>query len=126
MSRTGRRGSDARANLFYLQQLKDEGLVQHLGLTNTDLAHLRVLHDSGIKITSNQVSVSVLDRRAEKGGMLAWCRENGVGTLAYGVLLGGFLSEKWLDEPEPQDLDNWSLKKYKRFIDAAGASPKPD
>lgn len=54
--------------------------------------------------------------------MLDWSRENGVGILAYGVLLGGFLSEKWLGQPEPKDPDNWSLKKYKRFIDAAGTS----
>jgi hypothetical protein len=42
--------------------------------------------------------------------------------LAYGTLLGGFLGEKWIGRPEPKEgeLDNWSLKKYKRFIDAAG------
>jgi len=50
------------------------------------------------------------------------CTENDVGILAYGTLLGGYLSEKWLGKPEPEDLEslNWSLKKYLRFIKVAG------
>lgn len=45
--------------------------------------------------------------------------------LCYGTLLGGFISEKWLGRPEPEDIDalNWSLKKYLRFIWAAGGWP---
>lgn len=50
------------------------------------------------------------------------CLKNNVGILAYGTLLGGFISEKWLDKPEPADIKqlNWSLRKYLRFIWAAG------
>jgi len=53
-----------------------------------------------------------------------WCKENEVGILAYGTLLGGFVSERWLgvEEPKEEDLGNWSLRKYKRFIDVAGGS----
>ena len=48
--------------------------------------------------------------------------QHGVSVLAYGTLLGGYLSEKWLGQPEPQDPKslNWSLRKYLRFIHAAG------
>jgi hypothetical protein len=37
-------------------------------------------------------------------------------------LYWGFISEKWVGAAEPGDgeLSNWSLKKYKRFIDVAG------
>jgi enamine deaminase RidA (YjgF/YER057c/UK114 family) len=37
-------------------------------------------------------------------------------------LAGGFLTEKWLDQPEPKDneLKTWSQMKYKRYIDEAG------
>ncbi|KAK5629042.1 hypothetical protein RRF57_004757 [Xylaria bambusicola] len=47
---------------------------------------------------------------------------HGVGVLAYGTLLGEFLSEKWLDRPEPEDINalNSSLRKYLRFIRVAG------
>jgi len=50
------------------------------------------------------------------------CTKHGVGILAYGTLLGGYLSEKWLGKPEPVNLEalNWSLRKYLRFIRAAG------
>jgi hypothetical protein len=38
--------------------------------------------------------------------------------LAYGALAGGFLTDRWLDKPEPrpQDLDNRSLVKYHLII----------
>lgn len=50
------------------------------------------------------------------------CTKHDVGILAYGTLLGGFLSEKWLGKPEPQNTEvlDWSLRKYLRFIYAAG------
>jgi len=41
--------------LFMLQELKEEGMIKHLGLTNFDSAHLRIVVSSGIKIVSNQV-----------------------------------------------------------------------
>lgn len=87
-----------------------------------DLLHLRMLHSSGYVLATNQVSMSVLDRRAETGGLAEWCAANDVALLAYGTLLGGFISEKWLGVAEPKDeqLSNWSLKKYKRFIDNSG------
>ena len=42
--------------------------------------------------------------------------------LAYGTLLGGLLSEKYLGRPEPPraELNTASLQKYKRMIDAWG------
>ena len=107
--------------LFFLQELKDEGLIHSLGVTNFDTAHLRIAKSSGIDLVTNQVSYSLIDRRA--GGALAdYCDENGVAILAYGTLLGGFLSDRWVGKPEPKmdGLSNWSLMKYKRFIDVAG------
>lgn len=110
--------------LFWLQELKEEGLIRHLGLTNFDAAHLRMVCSSGIKVISNQISHSLLDRRAS-GEMARVCREFGVKVLAYGTLAGGFLSEKWLGKPEPDTTSGtWSQMKYKRFIDQAGGWDK--
>jgi aryl-alcohol dehydrogenase-like predicted oxidoreductase/enamine deaminase RidA (YjgF/YER057c/UK114 family) len=108
-------------SLFWLQELKEEGLIGHLGLTNFDAAHLRVAVASGIQILSNQVSYSLLDQRAA-GDMAVVCQQYGVKILAFGTIAGGFLSEKWLGQPEPEpgQLSTWSQMKYKRFIDAAG------
>jgi aryl-alcohol dehydrogenase-like predicted oxidoreductase/enamine deaminase RidA (YjgF/YER057c/UK114 family) len=107
--------------VFHLQELRSEGLVRHLALTNTDTQHLRMLLDSGVEIVSNQICYSLLDQRAG-GPMTELCLERGVGILAFGTLAGGFLTGRWLGAPEPglDELTTWSQMKYKRFIDAAG------
>jgi aryl-alcohol dehydrogenase-like predicted oxidoreductase/enamine deaminase RidA (YjgF/YER057c/UK114 family) len=107
--------------LFHLQELKTEGLVQHLGLTNVDTAHLRVIVASGIDVVSNQVSFSLLDRRAMHG-LADFCVTHHVHLLAYGTLAGGWLTERWLgqDEPDWEKHGTWSQMKYGRFVRAAG------
>ena len=107
--------------LFFLDELRAEGLVGHLGAVNFDTAHLRVAIASGIRLVSNQVVFSLLDRRAA-GKMSAFCLEHGVQLLAYGTLAGGFLTERWLDRPPPTETERstWSEMKYHRFIEAAG------
>lgn len=109
-------------NLAHLSRLQSQGKISHIGLTNTDASHLELLLHSGYQIATNQVSCSVIDRRLITGRMSTVCAEHSVGILAYGTLLGGFLSEKWVGAPEPQDMGslNWSLRKYLRFIRAAG------
>ena len=59
-----------------LNELKDEGLIAHLGLTNFDTAHLRIAIQSGIDIVSNQVCFSLLDRRAKEEARKTQCRSN--------------------------------------------------
>lgn len=107
--------------MFWLQELKEEGIIKHIGVTNFDAPHLKVAIASGIEIITNQISYSLIDQRAYQQ-MSETCATYGVSLLAYGTLAGGFLSERWLDTPEPQqdNLETWSQMKYKRFIDAAG------
>jgi len=107
--------------LLWLDELRQEGLIAHLGLTNTDTAHLRLVVESGIPVVSNQVCYSLLDRRAA-GAMAAYCVEKGIGLLAFGTLAGGFLTERWLGAAEPdwERLETWSQMKYGRFVRAAG------
>ncbi|EFQ35807.1 endoribonuclease L-PSP [Colletotrichum graminicola M1.001] len=109
-------------NLAHLGALQRQGKISHVGVTNVDAAHLELLLDSGYAIATNQVSCSVVDRRLVRGRMAGVCARRGVGVLAYGTLLGGFLSEKWIGAPEPTSAEglNWSLRKYLRFIRAAG------
>lgn len=111
--------------LFWLHELSKEGLIQCLGLTNFDTAHLRIVKASGIPVVSNQICYSLLDQRAA-GEMASYCQKNHIKILAFGTLAGGFLSERWLGKPEPgpDDLKTWSLMKYKRFIDQAGGWEK--
>jgi aryl-alcohol dehydrogenase-like predicted oxidoreductase/enamine deaminase RidA (YjgF/YER057c/UK114 family) len=107
--------------LFWLQELKEDGLIGHLGLTNFDTAHLRIVLNSGIQVVSNQVCFSLLDQRAS-AGMSALCAQHGVKLLAFGVVAGGFLTDRWLGKAEPDwdKLGTWSEMKYGRFIREAG------
>ncbi|MCE7995559.1 MAG: aldo/keto reductase [Roseivirga sp.] len=107
--------------LSYLQELKEAGLIRHLGVTNFDTAHLKMALSHGIEIATNQVSYSLLDRRAS-GAMSELCKASGVRLFAFGTLAGGFLSDRWLGQAEPNLTEEltWSQMKYKRFIDSAG------
>jgi aryl-alcohol dehydrogenase-like predicted oxidoreductase len=107
--------------LTHLAQLQDEGKIRHLGLTNFDTEHLKRILDHGIKVVSNQVQFSLIDRRPEVE-MSRFCQEHGIGLLTYGTLCGGLLSESYLRKPEPGRgaLNTASLSKYKQMIDAWG------
>ena len=107
--------------LEHLADLRDEGQIRHLALTNFDTERLRVIADRGIAIVSNQVQYSLVDRRPEIR-MASFCRDHGITLLAYGALLGGLLSEQYLGRAEPprSELDTASLQKYKNMIDAWG------
>jgi aryl-alcohol dehydrogenase-like predicted oxidoreductase len=107
--------------LKHLADLQSEGKIHHLALTNFDTERLRVITDHGIRVVSNQVQYSLVDRRPE-ARMAAFCRDHAVTLLAYGALLGGLLSEKYLGRPEPTrpELNTASLQKYKNMIDAWG------
>lgn len=105
--------------LHELSKLRDAGLIRALGVTNFDAAHLQLALADGIPLRTNQISFSLLDRRAA-GPLAALCSEQPAHLLAYGTLCGGFLSEKWIGAAEPTEIADWSKMKYKRFIDTAG------
>lgn len=102
-----------------LAVLRQQGRIGALGLTNFDTDHLRLLLAQGLPIATNQLSFSLLDRRAA-GRMSALCTQSGVRLLAYGTLAGGFLTDEWVGRPEPVTINDWSKSKYRRFIDAMG------
>ena len=107
--------------LTYLSHLRDEGKIRHLGLTNFDTDHLKRIVDHGVKVVSNQVQYSLIDRRPEVQ-MVQFCQEHDIQLLAYGTLCGGLLSEKYLGQPEPGRgaLNTASLVKYKQMVDGWG------
>jgi aryl-alcohol dehydrogenase-like predicted oxidoreductase len=107
--------------LKHLADLQSEGKIRYLALTNFDTERMRIIADNGIRIVSNQVQYSIVDRRPE-AAMAAFCRDHGITLLTYGTLLGGLLAEKYLGWPEPRrsELNTASLQKYKNMIDAWG------
>src|ERR1700748_2465634 len=107
--------------LKHLSDLQQEGKIRHLALTNFDTERLRVIADHGVRVVSNQVQYSLIDRRPERR-MARFCSDRPMTLLAYGTLLGGLLSEKYLGRPEPHrsELNTASLQKYKNMLDAWG------
>jgi aryl-alcohol dehydrogenase-like predicted oxidoreductase len=107
--------------LQHLADLRDDGKIRHLALTNFDTERLRIITERGIHIVSNQVQYSLVDRRP-MARMAAFCGDHGITLLTYGTLLGGLLSEKYLGRPEPSrgQLATASLQKYNNMIAAWG------
>lgn len=94
------------------------GKIRLLGVTNFNTERLRKLLERDASIVSMQAQYSLLDRRPERH-MTACCSGSGVALLPYGVLAGGFLSDKYLRCPPPAAM-NRSLQKYRLIIDDAG------
>ncbi len=105
---------------LHLTELRKAGKIRHLAVTNVDAAHLRELLEAGVEVVANQVQYSVLDHRPE-GELVKLAREHGVWILCYGVVAGGFLSDRYLGVPDPEPpLENRSLVKYRLIIDEFG------
>jgi aryl-alcohol dehydrogenase-like predicted oxidoreductase len=108
--------------LKHLSDLRDKGMIKHLGLTNFDTERMQIMVDSNICFVSNQVQYSIIDRRPEVK-MIPFCLKHNIQLLAYGSICGGLISERYLGRAQPPsiaELDTLSLRKYKKMIDAWG------
>lgn len=102
--------------LGHLVKLREQGLIEQIGLTNFSAQRTREILDAGFPIATTQVQYSLLDRRP--GGALAdLCATRGVGILCYGTLCGSFLTDRWLGKPPPE---RPMREKYSRVVDTVG------
>ena len=105
---------------LWLKELQQAGKIDLLGGTNFDTPRSAELVGAGFPLASMQVQYSLLDARPENG-LVALCRKHNVHLLCYGSVAGGFLSDRWLGEAEPNPpFENRSLTKYKLIIDDFG------
>ncbi|MFS8011603.1 putative oxidoreductase [Helianthus anomalus] len=110
--------------LKHLTDLKEEGKIKTVALTNFDTERLQIILENGIPIVSNQVQHSLVDMRPQQR-MAELCQLTGVKLITYGTVMGGLLSEKFLDTNlsipfAGPPLNTPSLQKYKRMVDAWG------
>lgn len=110
--------------LKHLTDLKEEGKIKTLALTNFDTKRLHIILDNQIPIVSNQVQYSVVDTRPQKR-MAELCQHSGVKLITYGTVMGGLLSEKFLGANPSipfmgPSLSTPSLNKYKQMVDQWG------
>lgn len=77
----------------------EAGLVREVGVSNCSAAQMRrvqaALRDRGLRLTSNQIEYSLLQRKAERNGILDACRDNGITVIAYSPLAQGWLTGKY-------------------------------
>ena len=91
------------------------GKVRKVGVSNHNIKEIRraneILGEAGFKVSAVQNHFSLLYRSSEKGGVLDYCKENGIEFWAYMVLEQGALSGKYNKEnPLPAESDRG--KKY--------------
>ena len=95
--------------------LLQSGKVKRVGVSNHNIKEIQraneILGEVGFKVSAVQNHFSLLYRSSEKGGVLDYCKENGIDFWAYMVLEQGALSGKYNKEnPLPEESDRG--KKY--------------
>ena len=100
--------------------LLKSGKVKRVGVSNHNFAEIRraneILAEEGFKVSAVQNHFSLLYRSSEKGGVLDYCKENGIEFWAYMVLEQGALSGKYNKEnPLPAESDRG--KKYNPVLE---------
>ena len=78
------------------------GKVKRVGVSNHNIKEIQraneILGEAGFKVSAVQNHFSLLYRSSEKGGVLDYCKENGIEFWAYMVLEQGALSGKYNKE----------------------------
>ena len=106
---------------LHLKELQKAGKIRFLGITNFDTQRIEELIAAGVEIASNQVQYSVFDHRVEKK-MTALATKHQIPYLCYGTVAGGFLSDRYLNAPDPvPPYENRSLTKYRLIIEEFGS-----
>lgn len=100
--------------------LLQSGKVKRVGMSNHNIAEIRrandILSEAGFKVSAVQNHFSILYRSSEKGGVLDYCKANGIEFWSYMMLEQGALSGKYNKEnPLPAESDRG--KKYNPVLE---------
>jgi aryl-alcohol dehydrogenase-like predicted oxidoreductase len=115
-----KRGDYIAAAKTYADIVK-RGKARYLGGINFLTTEIKAMLDAGVPLVSHQIQYSLIDDRPETSGHIDLCLKHGIKLTCYGVLAGGFISERWLGKDEPvEPYANRSLRKYKLIIDDFG------
>jgi len=114
------RGDYIKAAKAYADIVK-RGKARYLGGINFKTNEIKAMAEAGVPLVSHQIQYSIVDDRPERSGHVELCLKHGIKLTCYGVVAGGFLSERWLGKDEPvEPFANRSLRKYKLIIDDFG------
>ena len=95
--------SPVKAQMDAMAGLVEKGLIRSVGISNFPSFMMRRAHaalaDCGVPLASNQVKISLLNRRIETLGVLKAAKESGVTLIAYSPLEMGILTGKFHKDP---------------------------
>jgi aryl-alcohol dehydrogenase-like predicted oxidoreductase len=96
--------SSIAAQMRAMARLVQEQKIRCVGVSNFSAEQMRTanaaLAAEGIPLASNQVSISLLDRRIETNGVLQMAKRLGVSLIAYSPLAQGVLTGRFHEDPE--------------------------
>jgi aryl-alcohol dehydrogenase-like predicted oxidoreductase len=114
------RGDYIAAAKTYADIVK-RGKARYLGGINFLTTEIKAMLDAGVPLVSHHLQYSIVDDRAERSGHIDLCLKHGIKLTCYGVVAGGFISERYLGVPEPgEPFANRSLRKYKLILEDFG------
>jgi aryl-alcohol dehydrogenase-like predicted oxidoreductase len=95
--------SSVRAQMAAMADLVEARKILSVGVSNFSAARMRLAHEElakrGIRLVSNQVRYSLLDRRIERNGILDAARDLGITIISYSPLAQGVLTGKFHANP---------------------------
>lgn len=98
-----------------MADLVAEGLIKAVGVSNYSMTQTQKAYERlakyGIPLASNQIKYSMLDKRAEKNGVITLCNELNVKVIAYSPLEKGILTGKYNPNNIPTDFRSWRYNK---------------
>ena len=102
-----------------MADLAESGSIRAVGVSNFNPDQMRRAHEAlerrGLRLASNQVRYSLLDRRIETNGVLETAQELGVTIIAYSPLEQGILTGKFHESEEARARLTGPRKYLKQF-----------
>jgi aryl-alcohol dehydrogenase-like predicted oxidoreductase len=95
-----------------MEALRQQGKIRAIGVSNYDADWLRKAKAAAPSLASLQPPYSLVTRKIERDGTLAFCRENHVGVVVYSPLERGLLTGKVTPERKFPADDHLSTHKY--------------
>ncbi|MFP4442659.1 MAG: aldo/keto reductase [Spirochaetia bacterium] len=96
--------SSVESEMRAMNELVKNGSIGYVGISNYNAKGMRKAYDElkkyGLKLVSNQVQFSLLDRKIERNGVLETAKELGITIIAYSPLAQGILTGKYHENPD--------------------------
>jgi aryl-alcohol dehydrogenase-like predicted oxidoreductase len=93
-----------KSEMNAMADLVDSGKIRSIGISNYSARQMRQANETlisrGLRLASNQVRYSLLDRTIESNGILDTAKELGITIIAYSPLGSGLLTGAFHQDPE--------------------------